>query len=72
MIDARRIAAAVLLKPFKYIGIEAHGYQFLGRTPELGELLVGERRNIGIVDPSNIRTLLPPPNAIQRRLLALS
>jgi hypothetical protein len=50
VIDARGIAGAVLLQPFEDVGTQAHGYQFLGRTPELCELLVGERRNIGIVD----------------------
>jgi hypothetical protein len=60
VIDARGIAGTVLLKPFEYVGIETHGHQFLWRTPELGELLIGERRNIGIIDLRNVRASLPP------------
>src|SRR5665213_2722670 len=50
VIDARGIAGAVSLKPFKYVGIQTHGHQFLWRTTELGELLIAERWKIGIVD----------------------
>jgi hypothetical protein len=64
VIDARGIAGAVLLKPFENVGIQAHGNQFLGRTPELGELLIGERWNIGIVDLGNVRVFLPSCDAL--------
>ena len=72
VIDARGIAGTVLLKPFEYVGIQTHGHQFLGRTPELSELLIGERRNIGIVDLRGIRAFLPPCDTVQRDLLAFS
>src|SRR5439155_24843367 len=72
IINARGIAGAVLLKPFEYVGIQTHGHQILWRTAELGELLVGERRNIGIVDLRNVRAFLPSCNALYRRLLAFS
>ncbi len=64
VIDARGVAGAVLLKPFEYVGIQAHGHQFLGRTPELGELLIGKRRNVGIVDLRNVRAFLPFCDAV--------
>ena len=64
VIDARGIAGAELLEPFEYVGIQTHGHQFLGRTPELGELLIGERRNIGIVDLRSIRAFLPSCDAV--------
>jgi len=64
VIDTRGIAGAVLLKPFEYVGIQADSDQFLGRTPELSELLIGERRNIGIVDLRNVRAFLPPCDAV--------
>ena len=72
VIDARGIAGAVLLKPFEDVRGKTDSHQFLGRTPELGELLIGERRNIGIVDLRNVGAFLPPRYAVQRRLLALS
>jgi hypothetical protein len=72
VIGARGIAGAVSLQPLEYIGIQAHRHQLLGWAPELGELLLRERRNIGIVDLTTVRPLLPPPNALERRLLAFS
>lgn len=72
MIDARGIACAVLLKPFEYVGVETHGDQFFGRAPELGELLVGERRNIGIVNFRGGCAFLPPRHAFERLLLAFT
>ena len=59
VIDARGVAGAVSLKPFEHVGIQTYGYQFLGTAPKLGELLIGERRNIGIVDLGNIGAFLP-------------
>jgi len=64
VINARRIAGAVLLKPFEYVRVKTHSHQFLRRTPELGELLIGERRNVGIVDSINIPALLSPRNPL--------
>jgi hypothetical protein len=64
VIDACGIAGPVFLQPFEYVGIQTHGDQFLGRTPELGKLLIGERRNIGIVDLRNVRAFLPPCDAV--------
>jgi hypothetical protein len=64
VIDARGVAGAVLLEPLEYVGIQTHGHQFLGRTPELAELLIRERRNIGIVDHSRVRSLLSLSNAL--------
>jgi hypothetical protein len=60
MIDARGIACAVSLKPFEYVSVQTHGDQFLWRATKLGELLVGESRNIGIVDPRSGCAFLPP------------
>lgn len=71
-VDARRIASAVLLKPFEYVGIQTHGYQFLWGLPKLGELVVGERRDLGIVDLRNIRAFLAVGSLVQRFLLPLS
>jgi hypothetical protein len=59
-----RIADAVFLQPFEYIGVQTHGHQFLRRPPELGKLLVGESRNIGIVDPRSVRAFLLLGNAL--------
>jgi hemin uptake protein HemP len=64
VIDARGIACAVLLKPFEYVGIQAHGHQFLWRTTELGKLLIGEGWNIGIVDLRSACALLALCHAI--------
>ena len=72
LIDTRRIARAELLKPFKNVGIQTHGHQLLGRTPELRELLIGERWNIGIVDIGNIPLFLSLRENFQRRPLAFS
>jgi hypothetical protein len=65
VINTRAIARTVLLKPFEDVGIQTHGYQFLWRTPELTELLLGERRNIGIIDLRGILALLPPCSGVQ-------
>jgi hypothetical protein len=72
VVDPRGITGAVLSKPFEYIRVQTDGHQFLGRTPELGKLFIGEFRNIGIVDLSNASALLPPSNAFQRLLLVFS
>jgi hypothetical protein len=64
VIDAGGVAGAVFLKPFEHVGIQTHGHQFLGRTPELGELLIGKRRNIRIVDLGIVSAFLPPGNAL--------
>jgi hypothetical protein len=39
-----------MLKPCEYVGIQTYGHQFLWRTTELGELLIGESPKIGMVD----------------------
>src|SRR6266436_6567307 len=64
VVNARGIASPVLLKPFEHVGIQAHGHQFLWRRPELGELLIAELRNVGIVDLRNARAFLPPCNSV--------
>ena len=56
MIDARGIGA-VFLQPSEYVRIQAHSDQLLWGTPELGQLLIGERGNIGVVDPRSVRPL---------------
>src|SRR5580658_1409434 len=72
IIDTRGIASAILLKPLEHVGIQTHGHQLLWGPPKLSELLIGELRNIGIVDLRGIREFLPPCDGVQRRFLAFS
>src|ERR1017187_2632589 len=64
VIDTGGIAGTILLKPLEYVGIQTYGHQFLWRTAELAELLIGELGNIGMVELRNVSAFLPPGNAV--------
>ncbi len=62
VIDARRIAGPIFPEPIQHIGVQPYGDKFFRRTPELSELFIGQRRDVGIIDRGNVRSPLPLGN----------
>ena len=56
-VDAGRIALSILLEPVINVPVQAGGNQYFGRPAELRQLLIGQRRDVRVVDTGIVSTL---------------
>ena len=71
IVDASGIASSIPSEPVVNVAVQAGGDQYLGRTPELRQLFIGQRRDVRVVDIGILSGGLTPRDPGQDRLLPL-
>ena len=70
-VDAGRVALSIVLEPVVNVAVQAGGHQHLGHAAELRQLLIGQRRDIRVVDFGIVSGGLTLRYPSQDRLLPL-